>query len=386
MRYLQQSLPYVWPSTYGTSGHFLATNAAGALHWTTGVSEMTTNTIASNKNDYTPTSIVNTGFEPITTLYRLTADADGRTITGLTGGTASRRILLRNVGTKEIILAHQSSSSSAANRFILPYPVSFVLRGGDTYEFVYDATTARWVLIGGYDGFLKDPLYCSWFFDEFAGGSAASLTTGELGWTLTGAGTSTRAATAEQGRWGQLTFNASAGQDRCANLGGPYSVYLDSEDQLIYSAGVRLTATPADATNDYYCAFGIGDATGTALSILSTTGNNSIVCFEYDRNVSANWLYTTATRISTGNATQAASSVAVNTSWRDFGIVYKVGTSAEFFIDGTSVGTSTTDLPAAGVDDLSLGFFYWYRIAGATASWMHFDYFRLLIIRTSKRT
>lgn len=95
--------------------------------------------ITANANDYAPTGI--SGASSV----RLNSDI-ARTITGLTTGTAGRRMTLHNIGTALIILAAENASSLAANRFNLPS--NYNLMPGLSAEFEYDGTISRWRMVG----------------------------------------------------------------------------------------------------------------------------------------------------------------------------------------------------------------------------------------------
>jgi hypothetical protein len=99
--------------------------------------------LTTSVNDYAPTGLATA------TVLRLSSDAS-RTITGLTGGADGRLLVLQNVGSQNIVLAAESASSSAANRFTLD--TSLTLTGSTCALVQYDATgigggTGRWRLI-----------------------------------------------------------------------------------------------------------------------------------------------------------------------------------------------------------------------------------------------
>lgn len=81
-------------------------------------------------------------------IFRLTANA-ARNITGLAGGSEGKAILLLNVdSTDAITLKHQSTSSDAANRIIVPWAGDYVLAAaGGAALLVYDGTTERWRVV-----------------------------------------------------------------------------------------------------------------------------------------------------------------------------------------------------------------------------------------------
>lgn len=99
--------------------------------------------IAADQNNYAPAGIGHAG------LLLLTSDQAGRTVTGINVVPASygqeRALGIRNTGSFPIVLAAQSASSTAANRFAFDGDV--VLAPGYGVELVYDDTLDRWVLL-----------------------------------------------------------------------------------------------------------------------------------------------------------------------------------------------------------------------------------------------
>jgi hypothetical protein len=94
--------------------------------------------ITADQNNYNPTGLSGAS------VLRLASDAT-RTITGLAGGSDGRSITLVNVGTNVIILAHESASSAAANRFSLGAP--FNLLAAQSVRLWYDAASSRWRMV-----------------------------------------------------------------------------------------------------------------------------------------------------------------------------------------------------------------------------------------------
>lgn len=76
-------------------------------------------------------------------VVRLSSDAS-RTITGFRGGVPNQELTLINVGAQNIVLAHQSGSSDAANRFLLEAGANLTLTPDDAVTLYYDQATARW--------------------------------------------------------------------------------------------------------------------------------------------------------------------------------------------------------------------------------------------------
>ena len=89
-----------------------------------------------------------------TTGVRLSTDAS-RTVTGLVNGTDGRFVLISNVGSFDLILAHQNASSVAANRIISPTAQDVTIIPNDSIVLQYDSTTSRWRIISmprGHEG------------------------------------------------------------------------------------------------------------------------------------------------------------------------------------------------------------------------------------------
>ncbi len=101
---------------------------------------ITPDQITASVNDYNPTGLATA------LLLRLSSDAS-RTITGIAAGTtpAGRSLVLSNVGAQPIILANESSSSAAANRFAIGG--SYTIPAGAGVSVLYDGTASRWRLV-----------------------------------------------------------------------------------------------------------------------------------------------------------------------------------------------------------------------------------------------
>lgn len=69
-----------------------------------------------------------------------------RTVTGIAQGRKGRRILWANVGSNNIVFAHQSGSSTDINRIITSDGASFTLAADELCITYYDSTAQRWRL------------------------------------------------------------------------------------------------------------------------------------------------------------------------------------------------------------------------------------------------
>lgn len=113
--------------------------AAAALA-TTGV--LSPSQITSNQDDYDPTGL------STATVLRLSSDAS-RNITGLAGGAAGRIVIIHNVGSNNIVLKDETTST-AANRFALTADVT--LSADSVAVLQYDSTSSRWRAVSGGGG------------------------------------------------------------------------------------------------------------------------------------------------------------------------------------------------------------------------------------------
>jgi len=104
-----------------------------------GGGESTPTQITSNQNDFTT---LDTDGNKVGVL-RLSSDAS-RTITGLANGETGKFLYIINVGSFDIVLANQSSSSSATNRIITGTGADLTVESDDVVKLYYDSTTERW--------------------------------------------------------------------------------------------------------------------------------------------------------------------------------------------------------------------------------------------------
>lgn len=76
---------------------------------------------------------------------RVSTDAS-RTITGFTNITAStgRLLIVTNVGSFDVVFAHENAGSTAANRLLSSTGADIIVGANKTITFQYDATTTRW--------------------------------------------------------------------------------------------------------------------------------------------------------------------------------------------------------------------------------------------------
>ena len=73
----------------------------------------------------------------------VTTDAS-RTITGISDGKDRRSVIIHNTGSNDLVLAHQSASSTAANRVITFAALDIAVVPGGAAQIIYDPAALRW--------------------------------------------------------------------------------------------------------------------------------------------------------------------------------------------------------------------------------------------------
>lgn len=143
-----------------------------------------------------------------------------------------------------------------------------------------------------------------------------------------------------------------------------------------YQALVNIH-TVSDGTNRYTLYIGAGDS-------YNSTEHTNGVYFVYSDNLnSGNWIGKTA---SNGSRTTVNTSIPVTAGWHTLKyVVNAAGTSVEFFVDGVSGGTSSTNIPAASARWHSI-IFKSLKSLGTTARYTLVDYVWLKQTFTTPRS
>ena len=211
--------------------------------------------------------------------------------------------------------------------------------------------------------------------DEFLSNSGNSTTIiGELTWSVSVNGGGSAVAT----NTAQLDANHPGIIRLTANGGGGTASIIMNPNAIVQLGGGVLTnewliqiPTLANVTNDFTFRCGLGDVT--------TADFNNGVYFEYTRATSTNWLIKTAnggTRTSTTTATAVTGG-----AWIKLQIVVNAAASSvQYFINGTSVGTVTTNIPTAGTSFAA----HQLRTAGTPVG-VDIDYFNVYQRFTTSR-
>ena len=124
------------PTTFTPSAHASTHQTGGADAVSSVV--VTPASLTADQNDWA----IGTG-----DVFRVAGTA-ARNVTGIAAGTSGLAILLVNVGSFALTLKHQSASSTAANRFTIPWAGDCVLAAsGGAVVLVYDSTSSTWRVV-----------------------------------------------------------------------------------------------------------------------------------------------------------------------------------------------------------------------------------------------
>lgn len=222
-----------------------------------------------------------------------------------------------------------------------------------------------------------NPAASVYFFDDFISQQAPAA----LGWNAVSNGTGATDVTSVGGATtvGAMGVNSyetgtTATGRTCSNLG--LNSLIFGQGAVSYSWRVRVN-TLSDGTNRYNLYAGTGDKTAAGDMVDG-------VYFQYVDNVnSGNWTLTTSNN-SVRTTADSGVPVVANT-WINLGaVVNAAGTSAQFFVDGTSVGTITTNIPTvAGRESGPL--LKIQKALGTTSSIVYLDYFAMEYAPTTAR-
>lgn len=117
----------------------LAVKAAMRFEGSTAV--ITPTQLTSNTDNWNPTGL------STARILRVSSDAS-RNLTGIVAQTGGTVLSLVNVGSQNVVLKHEVTST-AANRFNLPGAVDLTLGTLEAVEIYYDSTASRWLCLSG---------------------------------------------------------------------------------------------------------------------------------------------------------------------------------------------------------------------------------------------
>lgn len=203
-------------------------------------------------------------------------------------------------------------------------------------------------------------------------GSATSSGWDGLGRQLSGTGASVSSGTVTGSRVGVQTFTTGTSTTGRAHV-AESSGLITGNGEIVLEAVITDIPTLSDGTNTFYILMGLVQV------ITSATANNRI-CFRYSHGLNGGeWVGETD---NAGATTTVDSNVVVATSteYKLRIVINAVANSVEFFVNGTSIGTSSTNIPAMELV-VNFGIF---KTAGMTARTFDADRIYRRYIRTTE--
>jgi hypothetical protein len=315
--------------------------------------------LTSNQNDYNPTGL------STASVIRLNGDSSLRSITGLAGGADGRILLLQNVGSNTIMLLNQNTSSTAANRFDFGGN-DVPLFPDDLLTIQYDATDSRWRSEGPENHVIPPARWGIYHFhDMFSLTSDVAVSsqvsgTGAANTAITGTADHSglvrhSSGTIATGRAGMMSIN-------------PNGILIGNSWYWRFDTMVRINTLSA-ALERYTYRAGFIDSP----SAESTDG----VFFRYVDNVNSGQWQLVCRSNGTETATNSTSAPAAATWYRLSIIINPGGTSAEFFVNGTSIGTCASNLPTGAGRGTGFGSLV-IKSIGLTPETIDLDYLEIL--------
>jgi hypothetical protein len=140
------NITYTLPSAAGSNGQVLTTDASGTLSWVS-PSSSASNIYTSTAMTLSGTANHNISFSSAGYVKFNSGSSSNFSITGLSAGADGQILILYNVGTGNMTVRNQNSSSSASNRIATNTGSDVSTTGTGTITLIYDGTQSRWVVI-----------------------------------------------------------------------------------------------------------------------------------------------------------------------------------------------------------------------------------------------
>ena len=297
-------------------------------------------------------------------------------ITGLTATADGHTVRVMNIGSFPIGLYNQNTDSTAANRFAFD-DFDVIILPGNSVELMYDNTSARWRLAAGYHLNENSPFVSRYWNECYA---TANDDHGTLYNVSNNAHTTADAASYTGSRVGVTNLPTQTGPTNRAFFYPTNASSIRYDDgtgrsYIEYRAVFLSPSALSDGTNTYAIEVGFMDAV--------TSGNNTDSCqlfYRHDVN-SGNW-----TRETTNNGTQTRAdsgvAFAANT-WYTVRCVLYPNSTAEFFVNGVSLGRNTTNLPTNAASSFTFGAGI-RKSAGATNREINLDGIGYTVVKYTK--
>lgn len=300
---------------------------------------------SANTNDYNPTNW--DGTEPSKATVIRMSPTISILLTGLTGGTTGRVVTLVNATDPAastsvmILIPHESTASTAANRFTFADRMPAWLLGGESMTLVYDATSSRWRPLNNWT-----PLGASRFtvYDDFSANGASSssffiVSTAGTGSTCQAGSYLVTSATQKPIGTVQCDGGTTAtGRSGLMMTASTSTGIVPGQGQALFLARIA-TETLSNGANTYelYCGFEDG---------LAGTSPTDGIYWLYQQSVSTIWRICTEDSTTQQCTTLGAGTVDTNYIWL---MIYVSGDwqNADFFHSFGGATWVSDDSPAA---------------------------------------
>src|SRR4030095_1132922 len=308
--------------------------------------------ITSDQNNYGPTNLATSS------VLRLDADSSFRTITGLAGGADGRIITLRNISANSILLANQNTGSTAANRFDFG-GVDVPLFPSRQIMLSYDSTSSRWYLVSNGSNFIipmtRYGLYAT-YDTQTTGNQGFWGTTAASGGSVSTSTVASVAGHPANFQWTLGTSTTGSGDWRTQS-GSP--ILLGNSWYWRHDMIIRIDKL-SDVTDTYKLKVGFLDGT--------TTEPTDGCYFRYTHSVNSGKWELVARQNNTETVTNATNTAVAAATWYHLTVIVNpAGTVAEFFQDGVSLGTVTSNIPTGAGRGTGCGMSF-LKSAGTTDS------------------
>lgn len=242
---------------------------------------------STSQNDYSPTGW--DGTHPAkATVMRLSPTATIQ-ITGVAGGVDGRVLRIVNATdptastARLIVLPHESSSSTAANRFEMSTRQMWMVFPGETVEFAYDGTDSRWRSVGRqspWEVFGEN----QWGMGGLIGVGFASQVSGTGASSQQGAYLVNNTTQLPNGITQVDTGTTATGRAALALNGSNGNSFPPEQGSFLYLTRVAVEALATAGTEDFEVIAGVSD--GATTQPLNTTDG---VYWLYDVDAGTTW-------------------------------------------------------------------------------------------------
>lgn len=313
--------------------------------------------------------------DPNVEIVRVTAiSTDTLTVTRAQEGTSAST---KNTGGKTYKMA-EGPTADWFNNQIMPQVLTtrgdIVRRGPSGPERVALPTRASQFLSDGTDAVWKNGGNCIYLWDDWL----ADLAAGQTGWSAVTGGGAVTVRTGDNDHPGVVSLETSTSASAAPamrKLANSVGLFNLGNGLIQVRAGILLRTALSDGTQTYTVRFGLSD------SVTALPANG--VFFEYSHSLNSGKWRGTATKASASVSVNDGGSAVALTTWYDLRIVVDAtANQAEFFVNGTSIGTiSSADLPTA-----KLGCFVGViKSAGTTDRRVELDYYEFYKDLTNAR-